>query len=231
MENANKVLHLSLLLTLVAGFCDTVTFIAAGQLFSAHVTGNFIVFAANVVQHAGTADWTKLLSFPVFVAAVAVGQWLSQAAANRYALLVTEGGVLVLSGLLALARFGPAHAWLAEVAAMMVVFAMGLQNAFGRLFSKETYGPTTVMTGTVAQATLDVTTTLAASGPDALPAGTIPKSLWLIAGFLAGCLTGGLAAKFFGLWPVALPGVLLLGFAASYRATKPEGRAAAAKGS
>jgi uncharacterized membrane protein YoaK (UPF0700 family) len=35
----------TLLLTLVASFCDASTFVGAGRLFSAHVTGNFIVLA------------------------------------------------------------------------------------------------------------------------------------------------------------------------------------------
>ena len=219
METGDKIVRLSLLLTLVAGFCDTVTFIAAGQLFSAHVTGNFIVFAAHVVRHADAAGWTKLLSFPVFVGAVALGRGVSRAAASRYDLLLAEGGVLLVSGLLALPRWAPAYPWLAEVAAMSVVFAMGLQNAFGRLFARETYGPTTVMTGTVTQATLDVVAALTGPAGEAPPAGTIARSLWLLAGFLTGCLLGAAAARYGGLWLVALPG-LLLGAAALYRAAR-----------
>jgi uncharacterized membrane protein YoaK (UPF0700 family) len=34
----------------VADFCDTVTFVAAGKLFSAHVTDNFIVFAYDIIN-------------------------------------------------------------------------------------------------------------------------------------------------------------------------------------
>jgi len=95
---------------------------------------------------------------------------------------------------------------------MIIVFAMGLQNAFGRLYPKETYGPTTVMTGTVTQTALDMAE-LTLSGPGARgKSGAIKKNLVITAGFLAGCLTGAPAAKFGGLWPLALPAIALLGF-------------------
>ncbi|WP_310391305.1 YoaK family protein [Hymenobacter sp.] len=226
METDDKVLYLSLLLTFVAGFCDTVTFIAADELFSAHVTGNFIVFAYHVVQDAATANWAKLLSFPVFVAAVVAGRWLAQKSTNHYALLLAEGGLLLTSGLLALvlAWTGTAAPWLWQLTAMTVVFALGLQNTFGKLFAKETYGPTTVMTGNVTQAALDVAERLAGPRREPGPTGSVKNQLLVIGGFLFGCLTGAIGAKLLGLWPVALPGLLLLGLAffrgASNRETK-----------
>ncbi|TDN36768.1 DUF1275 domain-containing protein [Hymenobacter sp. UV11] len=195
--------HLSILLTLVAGFCDTVTFVAADSLFSAHVTGNFIVFAYDVLHHVDSHAWTKLVSFPVFVAAVAAGRWVGGRAQNRYAVLLWEGGLLLAAGLLALA--GPGA--LRQVAAMLVVFAMGLQNAFGRLYAKETYGPTTVMTGNVTQATLDALGLMAHPSPE--PAAALRKQGLVIGAFLTGCLLGAVAARWGGLAVVGLPGLLL----------------------
>ena len=75
-----RIKHLSVLLTLVAGFCDTVTFVAADSLFSAHVTGNFIVFAYDIVHEVDAHAWSKLVSFPVFVAAVAAGRLVAEPA-------------------------------------------------------------------------------------------------------------------------------------------------------
>lgn len=214
--NNNHMLSITLLLTLVAGYCDTVTFVAADQLFSAHVTGNFIVFAFHLVQDASTANWSKLLSFPVFIAAVATGRWVANTFTSRYAMLGVAGALLVISGTLVLGlqyigAFTPtAKLW----AAMLVVFAMGMQNAFGRLFSKETYGPTTVMTGNVTQATLDIATRL--TGPAEAVGKGIPIGIQLLVlgAFLVGCLSGALVARQFGLWPVALAGLVLLGLAA-----------------
>lgn len=230
METSRHTLYLTLLLTSVAGYCDTATFVAADELFSAHVTGNFIVFAYDLVRHADAQSWQRLLSFPVFVAAVVAGRWANQRAGRRYALLRLEGLVLLGAAGLALLNGHPAGRalpWLAEVAAMSVVFAMGLQNTFGKLFGKETLALTTVMTGNVTQATLDVAEWLTAQpaepvapGPAGSQGAAVSKQLWTIAGFLGGCLAGGFAAHQFGLGVVAAPGLLLVGFVAAYNPRK-----------
>ncbi|TGE08373.1 YoaK family protein [Hymenobacter fodinae] len=212
LQLEKRIRHLSVLLTVVAGFCDTVTFVAADSLFSAHVTGNFIVFAYDVVHHADTHAWTKLCSFPVFVVAVAVGRWVGRRHPNRYALLLWEGGLLLMAGLLVVGLGWQSRhpAALGQVAALLVVFAMGLQNAFGRLFAKETYGPTTVMTGNVTQATLDVVAWLTAPQLTPEAAASLRKQFLVMGAFLLGCLTGAVAAKLGGLGVVLGAGVLLL---------------------
>jgi len=51
MPAANKNINrFTLLLALVAGYSDTATFMGANGTFSAHVTGNFIVFAAQAAK-------------------------------------------------------------------------------------------------------------------------------------------------------------------------------------
>ena len=212
LEIETRIKHLSVLLTVVAGFCDTVTFVAADSLFSAHVTGNFIVFAYDVVHHVDPHAWTKLVSFPVFVAAVVAGRWIGARAQNRYALLLWEGGLLMGAGglVLTISWFGARSITLMQLVAMLVVFAMGLQNAFGRLFAKETYGPTTVMTGNVTQATLDVVAWLRMSGTTPEQAASLRKQLLVVGAFLLGCLGGAIAARLAGLSVVAGAGLLLL---------------------
>lgn len=199
---------LSVLLTLVAGFCDTVTFVAADSLFSAHVTGNFIVFAYDVIHGVGGEAWTKLCSFPVFVAAVAAGHWARNSPRRRYHLLLLEAALLLGAGLLALLWAAP-HSAVLQAAALVVVFAMGLQNAFGRLFAKETYGPTTVMTGNVTQATLDLMHRITNANAPA-PAVPLGRQLLVIGAFLLGCLLGAVAARWAGLSVVAGAGAVLL---------------------
>ncbi|WP_431210426.1 DUF1275 family protein [Puia sp. P3] len=54
------------MLVLSAGFCDAITFTKADELFSAHVTGNFILFAYDLVNEADYVTWVRLLTFPVF---------------------------------------------------------------------------------------------------------------------------------------------------------------------
>jgi uncharacterized membrane protein YoaK (UPF0700 family) len=77
MEQEKSLVTITLLLSFVAGFCDTVTFVAAGELFSAHVTGNFIVFAYDVIRHADVTGWQKLITFPVFIISVMTGEPLA----------------------------------------------------------------------------------------------------------------------------------------------------------
>jgi uncharacterized membrane protein YoaK (UPF0700 family) len=100
-----------------------------------------------------------------------------------------------------------------QLAAMLVVFAMSLQNAFGCLFAKETYGPTTVMTGNVTQATFDVVAWLRAPGHTAKQAPALRKQLLVIGAFLLGCLAGAIAARLAGLSVVAGAGLALLALA------------------
>ncbi len=211
MTPETRIRNISLLLTFVAGYCDTVTFIAANEIFSAHVTGNFIVLAYDVVNRSDGETWTKLLTFPVFVAAVMAGGWMAGKSAREYLLPLMQGVLLMLSGSLAflLLRGTPSSTAPLHLVTMLIVFAMGIQNAFSRLFSKQTFGPTTMMTGTVTQAALDLSAGVATGFADETKRGSLKKQSVMIAGFLIGCLLGAVAAKLFGLSVVVFPGLLL----------------------
>src|ERR1700740_2988775 len=97
MDQQNNIRHLTLLLSIIAGFCDTLTFITSDE-FSAHVTGNFIVFAYDIILRADRESWMKLLSFPVFVAAVIAGGWIISKPLSKYSILIFEGIILIVSG-------------------------------------------------------------------------------------------------------------------------------------
>jgi uncharacterized membrane protein YoaK (UPF0700 family) len=211
MENSNNIWYVTILLSAVAGFCDTVTFVAAGSIFSAHVTGNFIVFAYQVIKGSDPQAWIKLLSFPVFVAAVITGGQIGSEPGKRYRLLFIEGILLLLSGTFAMfVKLYFITDWGMHLTAMMVVFAMGLQNAFGKLYAKETYGPTTMMTGNVTQAALDLGSLLFSGFKNIISLESLKKQAITIAGFLTGCLTGAFMAKNFGLYVLIAPGVTLV---------------------
>ena len=208
METQSNIRWFTLLLSAIAGYCDTATFIAGNGTFSAHVTGNFIIFAAQAVLDADPNAWIKLITLPVFVIAVITGGWLAAKTGKRYLLLLTEGILLLLAG-------GAAF-WLGAdqsgryAIVMLTVLALGLQNAFGRLFPKETHGPTTMMTGNVTQASLDLGNLLwKGFKADQLSQESIKKQLYLIGGFLVGCLAGGLLAKWIGLESIFFPGLTM----------------------
>lgn len=212
IEQKHNINWVTFLLAWVAGFCDTATFIAGDTIFSAHVTGNFITFAAQTIH--GGASWVKLLTFPVFVVAVMAGGWLSEKWVGRYRILLIEGILLILAGTLpSVLKFLPA---MDEKTAlygivMTTVFGMGLQNAFGKLFAKETHGPTTMMTGNVTQASLDLGSVLRKGiKENQLSWTSLGKQSVTIGGFLIGCLLGAWLAKIFGLSVMVLPGFAII---------------------
>ncbi|MCJ8208374.1 DUF1275 domain-containing protein [Mucilaginibacter sp. RS28] len=212
MESSKNIWYISILLSAVAGYCDTVTFVAADAVFSAHVTGNFILFAYQIVKHTDATAWIKLLTFPVFVLSVIVGGRLGKDPEKRYNLLFTEGLMLLLAGgLAALIAFYWDFPWGKHLVAMITVAAMGLQNAFGKLYAKETFGPTTMMTGNVTQASLDLGAVITSAFTDTLGLASLKKSGATIFGFLGGCIAGAVLAKYVGLHVLVLPGFVLLG--------------------
>jgi len=214
MENKNHINWVTFLLAWVAGYCDTVTFVSGDSIFSAHVTGNFIVFAAQTVTGGSTDSWVKLLTFPIFVSAVIIGGWIANDPQKRYKLLLTEGILLLLSGIAAviLPLLGYVEGKLCTyLIVMIVVFGMGLQNAFGRLFAKETHGPTTMMTGNVTQASLDIGNLLREGFfTESIAWQSLKKQVYTIGGFLIGCQLGAVFSKIWELPVIFLPGVFLL---------------------
>jgi len=212
MEPNKSQLYVSLLLAFTAGFCDAATFAAADQLFSAHVTGNFIVFAYDLIKGADSATWIKLISFPVFIAAVLASGWAAPRLKSPYTLLLFEGIVLVAAAAIKFSTNNHTFSmtsWSVCVP-FAIVFAMGIQNAFGRLYSKNVLAPTTIMTGNVTQVTLDFTKMLFLGSFDAVNRQALANQLMVIGGFLAGCIAGAYLAITFNLWVVGWPGVLLI---------------------
>lgn len=212
-EKQNNIWFVTLVLTIIAGYCDTITFVAADKIFSAHVTGNFIVFAYQMIKGSDGDAWIKLLTFPIFMLSVMMGGWISARFSNRHFLLLWEGIILLAGGILAY-MFGFIDAggitWPMYLITMIVVVAMGLQNAFGKLFAKETYGPTTMMTGNVTQFALDIRAYCNSGFKNTEFLSGINKGLITLGGFLAGCLLGAWIGQLFGLLGIVLPGVAMI---------------------
>jgi len=210
--NQKSIIFISILLAFVAGFSDATTFLAAGELFSAHVTGNFILFAYDAVKGANASAWTKLVSFPVFIIAVIIAGRIVQRTSNVYLLLFIEGIILLMASLIALLlkETNNTTLWLTNMVAMMIVFALALQNAFGRIYSKATLGPTTVMTGNVTQAVLDMGHLLFLKPIIPEKKKNFSNQVMIITCFLTGCLLGAYLSQKFGLCAVAVPGVMMV---------------------
>ncbi len=149
------------LLAFTAGFVDTCGFIALFGLFTAHVTGNFVLIGAALAgHHAGIIG--KLLAFPVFILAVALTHLfvLHHRRISRHtARWVLAGQILFLLLFLAVgveaAPFAAGNAPMAILTGMMGVIAMAIQNAASRTVLAS-LAPTTVMTGNVTQIVIDL---------------------------------------------------------------------------
>ena len=205
----------SIALSFTAGYVDTVGFVAIAGLFTAHVTGNFVVIgAALVASKAGLLG--KLLALPTFVVAVACARLV----AARYealdrsparALIVIQI-VLLLTfmalGFLASPITNPDR--LLPIAAGLVgVCAMATQNAAAKLaFSDLT--PTTVMTGNVTQLVLDAVDLL--RGHVHGGARVRLSRMWPpILAFAVGAIGGAYSITGIGFVALALPAVVLCG--------------------
>ena len=63
-------------MSFVAGYVDTLGFIALFGLFTAHITGNFILLAASLADGQQTPRPLKLWAFPAFILGVAATRLL-----------------------------------------------------------------------------------------------------------------------------------------------------------
>src|SRR6516164_8650405 len=68
------------LLSLIAGMVDVIGYLSL-KLFTAHVTGNIVIIAAQLV-YGGPPKMDQILAVPVFIVAVA-GVWIGVQAMNR----------------------------------------------------------------------------------------------------------------------------------------------------
>lgn len=207
------------LLAFAAGFVDTATFVHVSGLFAAHVTGNFVLFAAALSHGLTAEDFLKLLTFPVFVIAVLLGTVIHERAARRAArgallrVLGVESALLLGVGLVALLvslRRGSIDLGSLDVVlSFVLVVAMGLQNSAHRFVP----GPmTTVMTGNVTQLTALVGAAVFGREPDgAKERAATPwtPTLVLLLGFAAGCLASAVATAALGLATSLACGVLV----------------------
>lgn len=203
-------------LAFVAGFVDAAAFVALAGLFTAHVTGNFVLLGAELVS-TSTGVVAKLLALPVFVAAVAATRLVALALEMRKRaplpwLLAFEASLLFafcLSGIL-LSPIGSPDGFKAVFVGMLGVAAMGIQNAVGRLALGH-LAPTTVMTLSVTQAVIDGVDLLRrAPDPANQRRGRLRRMVPAVIAFAVGALAGafGIALGSFG--SLAIPIVVLL---------------------
>src|SRR6516164_3862980 len=130
------------LLSFVAGYVDSYTYLALFGLFAAQVTGSFVIAGAEfVTRDYGIAG--KLLAIVAFVAAAAITAALIVFARDKGAaalpwMLALETALLAL--FTAMLLFGPtiqnARDWHGIAAGLIAAAAMGTQSVLVRLLMK-----------------------------------------------------------------------------------------------
>ncbi len=211
------------LLSFNGGLVDTAGFLGLQGLFLAHVTGNFVTLGATLALGShGIVG--KILALPEFILVVALARLAGGALRARdlpvlRVLLVAK--VVLLAGFFALAvGFGPfpdPDTPLALLTSFAGIAAMALQNAIQRVHLAS-LPPTTLMTGSTTQATIDAIDLL--TGTDQAHATQIRDrfgrlSLSILY-FAAGCAVSALLYWLVGFWCLALA-VLVAAVAAMMR--------------
>ena len=216
-------------LSFVAGYVDSATFVGLSGLFVAQVTGSFVLAGAAVVSH-DPGLVAKVLAIPTFLLA-AVATTLIVSAAETARAAMVRGLAVEVALLCALALAGTlAHpvsdldSPAALTATMCGLAAMGVQSALVRVLSSS--GSTNVMTTNTTQLGIDAAQLLQAllrlrrSGNSAVAADYVAacarcaRVVPLIIGFAVGTAVGALAFWMVGFASLVLPLLILVGTAA-----------------
>jgi uncharacterized membrane protein YoaK (UPF0700 family) len=216
-------LPLPVLLSVIGGYVDSAGFLALQGLFSSHVTGNFVTLGAALVL--GTSGVVaKLIALPLFCLVVALVRVLGLALASftlatntdappaQLPLRVMLGvklALLTAAAVLAV-RLGPfpdGDVWPALVTGMLLVSAMAVQNAAQRLYLGAA-PPTTIMTGNVTQAMIDVVDVLRGLPPADPVRERLARMAANILGFAMGCASAALLFVYLKMWCFVAPPLL-----------------------
>jgi uncharacterized membrane protein YoaK (UPF0700 family) len=202
------------LLSIIAGMVDLIGFFMLGNIFTAHITGNLVVAAADAVR-GEHFHLLQILAIPVFIVALAAVWTIARASGKpAYALtrlllwiqLVLLTAVLIFS-VWARPSTDP-HGVMAGIAVMICVSAMACQYALFRLALPGAVS-TAVMTGNLTNAVLALMDRLSKDRPLMAPDSTrLKRSLFLLVGFLVGCLVAAVAVPLLADWVWALPVLL-----------------------
>ena len=201
----------------LAGYVDTLGFSALFGLFTAHVTGNFVLIAVALADPGQTPTLLKLLAFPAFIFGVAAARLLVAACERRgkpavkptYVLqLVLLTGFMVC-GMLA-EPVGLNVGMLAMAAGLLGAAAMGAHSAASKLLLTH-LAPTSMMTGNVTQLVIDLVDRLRGTA-DAANRARCVKSLLLILAFALGCGAAAFAYAALGFAALAAPVLILCVF-------------------
>jgi uncharacterized membrane protein YoaK (UPF0700 family) len=213
-------LTVAALLAFNGGFVDTAGFLGLHGLFVAHVTGNFVTLGAALVSGShGVVN--KILALPEFITVVALarlaGHGLRTNDLSARRTLFAVKATLLLAFFLLAVVFGPfsdGDSPTALLTGFVGIAAMAMQNAVQRVHMAA-MPPSTMMTGTTVQATLDAVDLVTGWHPEQRPqtAARLRRLCLSLGCFAVGCAFSALLYAFFAFWCLAL--TVIVGIAAA----------------
>jgi uncharacterized membrane protein YoaK (UPF0700 family) len=207
---ARSVSPLPMLLSFVAGYVDSYTYLTLFGLFAAQVTGSFVIAGAEFVSH-DYGITGKLLAVLAFVAAGAltaaiIGLLRQSERRTLPLMLALEASLLAAFG--GMMVFGRPVEGAGDpygiVAGLLAAMAMGTQSVLVRLLMRG-IPQTNVMTGNMTQLAIEITELITAwrrkaRDPTDRHTGefaAVRKRLWIVLsvaiGFVVGAATGAIA--------------------------------------
>ena len=206
------------MLSLIAGAVDVICFLALGGLFTAHITGNFVILAAHYAT-GGFSQVGPLLSIPIFLAVLYVVSLAAEAIKNnglsaRRPLLTLQAALLTACLALSL-KFSPfpnADSPTAVFVGMLAVAAMATQNVLSTL-GLPGVPSTAVMTTNIVHFMVDLATlTRKRNAQDTIARAKHRSSITFqcVIGFLVGCIAGAILEMRFSLNALAFPVALAI---------------------
>ncbi|WP_382304013.1 YbhB/YbcL family Raf kinase inhibitor-like protein [Herbiconiux sp. UC225_62] len=221
----NRALVIPTSLSLIAGVTDVTSWLLLGGFFSAHVTGNVVVVAADLVTGA-PPDVVAMLAIPVFILTTALATVVarrigSQSPHVTSVLFGAQAAFLVAAGALSFTTHASAHprSAMAIVIGICAVCAMATQNAYLHIVPPRALS-TAVMTGNLVAATVAATDILRTRGHAPGAAARWTASWPLLAGFVGGCLIGAAGATLFSDQAALIPALLAVTLLAIHQITK-----------
>jgi uncharacterized membrane protein YoaK (UPF0700 family) len=198
----------------LAGYVDTLGFVALFGLFTAHVTGNFVLIAAALADPAQTPSLLKLLAFPAFIFGVAAARLLVASCEGRAAPAAKPVYLLqlvLLLGFMACGMLaepvGRSAGTMAMAAGLLGAAAMGAHSAASKLLLSN-LAPTSMMTGNVTQLVIDTVDRLRGAA-DAATKARCAKFFWPVLAFALGCAAAAFAYRAFGFVALVVPNAIL----------------------
>lgn len=215
------------LLSFNGGFVDTAGYLGLQGLFVAHVTGNFVTLGAALV-HGSHGIIGKVLALPEFIIVIMLARLAGMALRARQLpvlrILLSAKVALLLCFFLLAVVFGPfpnPNTPAALLTGFAGITAMALQNALQRVHLG-TLPPSTLMTGSTTQATIDAVDLLVGAAPEQRAAlrARFGKLTLTILYFAGGCALAAILYALIGFWCLAIP-VVVASFAALMRTEQP----------